>query len=240
MIHAGHDSLPRRERGRLPSCSAMARRRAAGATEDCSPCGDYNVVSGDTPTLAPSAAGSLRDPGHTLDAGVNAALTFNATGQDRGRTTPPSRRQSSRTSRLIRGSRRAPGHLWHHVRHHAAQVAQARRADLGDHVVDDLLELLPQRLGHEFLEHRQPGAPARPPARRGRAARKRFHPLVPASAHAAAPGAPRRRGSGRCSSFSAERSAARIRRSASRCPASPARMASCSSSSIRTTRLKLQ
>src|SRR5437667_248131 len=46
--------------------------------------------------------------------------------------------------------------LRHHVRHDAAEVAHARRADLCDRVVDDLLELvLGERLGHELLEHRQ-------------------------------------------------------------------------------------
>src|SRR6266487_4143102 len=46
--------------------------------------------------------------------------------------------------------------LRHHVRHDAAEVAHARRADLCDRVVDDLLELvLGERLGHELLEHCQ-------------------------------------------------------------------------------------
>ena len=44
--------------------------------------------------------------------------------------------------------------LRHHVGHHAADVAHARGADLGDHVVDDRLQLvLGDRLGHELLEH---------------------------------------------------------------------------------------
>src|SRR4051794_3283860 len=48
---------------------------------------------------------------------------------------------------------RAPGDLRHHVRHHPAEVAQARRAVLRDRVVDDVLDLvLAQRLGHELLE----------------------------------------------------------------------------------------
>ena len=36
----------------------------------------------------------------------------------------------------------AAGDLRHHVRHHPAEVAHARRADLGDRVVDDPLELV--------------------------------------------------------------------------------------------------
>src|SRR5205807_762730 len=36
----------------------------------------------------------------------------------------------------------AAGDLRHHVRHHASEVAHARRPDLGDRVVDDLLELV--------------------------------------------------------------------------------------------------
>src|SRR6185295_11994704 len=40
--------------------------------------------------------------------------------------------------------------------HHPADVPHARRADLGDHVVDDLLQLvLGEGFGHELLEHRQ-------------------------------------------------------------------------------------
>src|SRR5919201_619414 len=50
----------------------------------------------------------------------------------------------------------APGDLRHDVRHHAAEVAHAGRTDLGDRVVDDLLELvLRERLRHELLEHRE-------------------------------------------------------------------------------------
>src|SRR5919204_161781 len=46
------------------------------------------------------------------------------------------------------------GDLWHHVGHHAAEVAHARGAVLGDRVVDDLLQLvLGERLGHELLQH---------------------------------------------------------------------------------------
>ena len=42
----------------------------------------------------------------------------------------------------------------HDACHHAPDVADARRADLGDDVVDDLLELLlGERLRHELLEH---------------------------------------------------------------------------------------
>ena len=37
---------------------------------------------------------------------------------------------------------RAAGDLRHHVGHHAAEVAHARRTALGDRVVDDRLELL--------------------------------------------------------------------------------------------------
>ena len=46
------------------------------------------------------------------------------------------------------------GDARHHVGHHATDVAQRRRADLGDDVVDDLVELvLGERLRHELLEH---------------------------------------------------------------------------------------
>src|SRR4051794_37749166 len=47
----------------------------------------------------------------------------------------------------------AAGDLRHHVRHHATEVAQARRAAFRDRVVDDPLQLvLDQRLRHELLE----------------------------------------------------------------------------------------
>src|SRR5262245_60369397 len=50
----------------------------------------------------------------------------------------------------------AAGDLRRHVRHDAADVADARRADLGDRVVDDPFQLvLGERLGHELGEHRQ-------------------------------------------------------------------------------------
>src|SRR5581483_10708556 len=53
-----------------------------------------------------------------------------------------------------RGAVGTAGDLRHHVCHHPAEVAHARRTHLGDHVVDDPLELLlGQRLGHELLEH---------------------------------------------------------------------------------------
>src|SRR5712691_394500 len=43
--------------------------------------------------------------------------------------------------------------LRHHVRHHPAEVPHARRADLGDRAVDDLLELLlGELLRHELLQ----------------------------------------------------------------------------------------
>src|SRR6202011_1347350 len=46
--------------------------------------------------------------------------------------------------------------LWHHVCHHAAEIAHARRPDLRDRVVDDLLELfLGERCRHELLQHRE-------------------------------------------------------------------------------------
>jgi pimeloyl-ACP methyl ester carboxylesterase len=52
----------------------------------------------------------------------------------------------------------ASGDLRHHVGHHPPELTQVRRADLGDHVVHDLLELfLGQLLGHEFLEDRELG-----------------------------------------------------------------------------------
>src|SRR6266511_1364978 len=48
----------------------------------------------------------------------------------------------------------AAGDLRHHVGHYPAERAHARRPDLGDRVVHDLLQLgLGQRLGHELLEH---------------------------------------------------------------------------------------
>src|SRR5919201_69019 len=50
----------------------------------------------------------------------------------------------------------AAGHLRHDVRHHPAEVAHARRADLGDRAVDDLLQLLlVELLRHELGEHAQ-------------------------------------------------------------------------------------
>src|SRR4029079_15528358 len=48
---------------------------------------------------------------------------------------------------------RPPGDTRHRVRHHAAEIADRRRADLGDHVVHDLLELvLGELVGHELLD----------------------------------------------------------------------------------------
>src|SRR5262249_37649987 len=53
-----------------------------------------------------------------------------------------------------RGSIRAARDLRHDVRHHATEIADRGCADLGDHVVHDLLELLlRERRGHELLEH---------------------------------------------------------------------------------------
>src|SRR3954447_5997227 len=52
------------------------------------------------------------------------------------------------------GAVRAARDLRHDVGHDPAEVTEARGAHLGDHVVDDLLELLlGERLGHELLEH---------------------------------------------------------------------------------------
>ena len=67
------------------------------------------------------------------------------------------------------------------------EVAQARRADLGDRVVDDLLELvLGERLGHELLEHLELGllrsaCSSRPPSRN--ASRRLDPPLALALQH---------------------------------------------------------
>src|SRR5919201_4095699 len=50
----------------------------------------------------------------------------------------------------------AARHLRHDVRHHPAEVAHARRADLGDRAVHDLFQLLlVELLGHELREHGQ-------------------------------------------------------------------------------------
>src|SRR5437773_838353 len=70
---------------------------------------------------------------------------------------PPSTRSaSSSTTARACSTWGASRDLRHHVRHDAAEVAHARRADLCDRVVDDLLELvLGERLGHELLEHCQ-------------------------------------------------------------------------------------
>src|ERR1051326_8836808 len=48
----------------------------------------------------------------------------------------------------------APRDLGHDVGHHTAELPEARRPDLGDHVVHDLLELLlGERRRHELFEH---------------------------------------------------------------------------------------
>ena len=60
----------------------------------------------------------------------------------------------SRTIWLTAEPSALPDDARHHVGHHATDVAQRRGADLGDHVVDDLVELVVgERVGHELLEH---------------------------------------------------------------------------------------
>src|SRR2546423_13026132 len=50
----------------------------------------------------------------------------------------------------------AAGHLRHHVGHDATEVAHARRTDLGDRAVDNLLQLvLFELLRHELLQDEQ-------------------------------------------------------------------------------------
>src|SRR6266404_2791162 len=54
------------------------------------------------------------------------------------------------------GAVRPAGDLRHDVGHHAAEVGHARRPDLRNRVVDDLLDLLlGERLRHELLEDRE-------------------------------------------------------------------------------------
>src|SRR3954464_6586755 len=51
---------------------------------------------------------------------------------------------------------RTPGDLRHDIGHHSTEVGHARRPDLRDRVVDDLLDLvLAERRRHELLEDRE-------------------------------------------------------------------------------------
>src|ERR1044072_7872402 len=98
--------------------------------------------------------------GDTLAAGGGWNLRPHPGGDARAREPRWRRRRGAVSGELFAhqlahgGAGRPGGDLWDDVGHPPADVAHARGADLGDRVVDDLLELLlRERLGHELLEH---------------------------------------------------------------------------------------